>query len=179
MEALLLRLEPEFGTGKVFRPHRDLRFSKDKTPYKTHQGAFIAVERSIGYYVHIDAAGLLVAGGFHSHEPDQVERYRAAVDDERRGGELTRIVEKLTADGFELDGDRLKTRPRGVDANHPRLELLRYRSLTADQRLGFPDWLHTPAAADHVSAAWRSIRPPVASDPRTATPRSRAPPRLP
>ncbi len=63
MKALVAELEPEFGEAKLFRPYRDVRFSKDKTPYKAHQGAFIARGPSLGYYVQIDPAGLFVAGG--------------------------------------------------------------------------------------------------------------------
>ena len=61
MLALLELLEPEFGTGKAFRPYRDVRFSKDKTPYKTHQGAFVARGDATGFYVEVNAAGVRVA----------------------------------------------------------------------------------------------------------------------
>ena len=76
MEALLAELEPEFaagfGKGKVFRPHRDVRFSKDKSPYKTHCGAVVEQGRGGGaYYVEVSADGLLVAGGCFHTEPDQ------------------------------------------------------------------------------------------------------------
>ena len=57
--ALLAALEDEFGAGHVFRPYRDVRFSKDKTPYKDHQGAFAEVGDAVGYYVQISADGLL------------------------------------------------------------------------------------------------------------------------
>src|SRR5262245_59994914 len=92
MESLLAELEPTFGAGKVFRPYRDVRFSADKRPYKTHQGAFVAVADGLGYYLQVDADGLYVGGGFHHHAPDQVTRYRAAVDDDAKGSELASIV---------------------------------------------------------------------------------------
>jgi len=159
MRALVAELEPEFGEATVFRPHRDVRFSKDKSPYKTHQGAFVGIEPGIGYYVQVDSDGLLVGGGFHYHAPTQVERYRKAVDDESTGAGLLAIVTGLRDAGFELEGEQLKTKPRGYDADHSRIDLLRFKSLTALKRFGAPDWLATPAAVDEVRDAWRRLAP--------------------
>src|SRR6476469_9401225 len=69
---LCAELEEEFGPIKVFRRYRDVRFSKDKTPYKTHQGG----HTSEGFYVQVDADGLMVAGGMHAPTSDQLHRYR-------------------------------------------------------------------------------------------------------
>ncbi|MFN8169465.1 MAG: DUF2461 domain-containing protein [Candidatus Nanopelagicales bacterium] len=66
LEALMAELEPEFGPASVFRPYRDVRFSKDKTPYKDHQGAFCGAEDGVGWYVQVSADGLMVAGGWWS-----------------------------------------------------------------------------------------------------------------
>lgn len=128
MLALLAELEPEFGAGKAFRPHRDVRFSTDKSPYKTHQGGFVQTGPGVGFYVQIDAAGLRVAGGFYRGSSDQVAAYRAAVDDSRRGPRLEPLVRRLHRAGYEIGGERLKTRPRGVAEDHPRLDkpALRY-----------------------------------------------------
>ncbi|WP_031940026.1 DUF2461 domain-containing protein [Prescottella defluvii] len=161
MVELLADLEPEFGSGKVFRPHRDVRFSKDKSPYKTHQGGFVETCPGVGFYVQIDASGLFVAGGHYAHTPEQLARYRESVDDERRGRALQRIVRKLESAGFDIGGDRLVTRPRGVAADHPRLDLLRHRSLTAGRNYGCPDWLDSVDATGHVQLAWRAMRPLV------------------
>jgi uncharacterized protein (TIGR02453 family) len=78
--ALTEELEAEFGPATVFRPYRDTRFSADKSPYKTHQGAFVERRPGLGLYVEVSADGMVASGGFHSHAPDQVERYRRAVD---------------------------------------------------------------------------------------------------
>jgi uncharacterized protein (TIGR02453 family) len=161
MEALLAELEPAFGSGKVFRPYRDTRFSADKTPYKTHQGAFIAVADGLGYYLQVDADGLFVGGGFHHHASDQVGRYRAAVDDEVPGAELAALVSGLEAAGMEIGGEVLKTRPRGIPENHPRLELLRHKSLTAGRRYRAAGWLATRRALSKVRGDWESVRPLV------------------
>lgn len=159
MRELLAALEPEFGPGTVFRPHRNLRFSKDKTPYKTHQGAFVGIHPGIGYYVQLDAAGLLAGGGFHVHGASQVDRYREAVDDDTAGSKLAHVVHGLRGKGFEIGGDQLKTKPRGYAADHPRLELLRYRELMAMRRFGVPDWLDSPQALEEVREVWRQVRP--------------------
>src|SRR4051794_20908058 len=83
MQALLDELEREFGTGKIFRPNRDVRFAADKSPYKTHCGAVLADHGGhAGGYVQVSAEGLLVAGGYYSTSSDQVERYRRAVADD-------------------------------------------------------------------------------------------------
>jgi uncharacterized protein (TIGR02453 family) len=159
MRALVAELEPEFGEATLFRPFRDVRFSKDKSPYKTHQGAFVGVEPGIGYYVQLDSEGLLAGGGFHHHASSQVERYRTAVDHSSTGADLRAIVTVLRETGFELEGERLKTRPRGYDAEHPRVDLLRFKSLMALKRFGAPDWLATRATLDHVRDAWRRLVP--------------------
>src|ERR1044071_380352 len=86
MQALVDELGDEWGEPKLFRPYRDVRFSADKSPYKTHQGVFFSILEGVGYYVHIDADGLYVAGGFRSHSKEQTARYRAAVHAPGSGG---------------------------------------------------------------------------------------------
>ncbi|GAA4360163.1 DUF2461 domain-containing protein [Angustibacter luteus] len=159
LEALADALEDEFGAIKLFRPYRDTRFAQDKSPYKTHQGAFGGPTTGVGYYLQLDADGLLAGGGFRSHSAEQVARYRAAVDDDTTGAQLAALVDRLRADGFDIEGDQVKTRPRGVPADHPRLDLMRNRSLMVFHRYGTPDWLATPQALDHVQATWRQVRP--------------------
>lgn len=161
MLALLAEFEPEFGAGKAFRPHRDVRFSTDKSPYKTHQGGFVQTGPGVGFYVQIDAAGLRVAGGFYRGSSDQVAAYRAAVDDSRRGPRLEPLVRRLHRAGYEIGGERLKTRPRGVAEDHPRLDLLRHKSLTAARAHPSPEWIDTPRTLDEVRSAWRDVRPLV------------------
>jgi uncharacterized protein (TIGR02453 family) len=154
MQALLAALEPEFGAGKIFRPYRDVRFAKDKSPYKTACGATAGP-----YYVQVSAAGLMVAGGYYQMTGDQVARFRAAVDDERRGTDLAARLAALEAAGLTVDGERLKSRPRGVDPQHPRLELLRHKSLYAWRSWPPDDVLHEPAVLDRVAATWRTLTP--------------------
>jgi len=159
MTALMAELEPEFGPGKVYRPHRDVRFSSDKSPIKDHQGGFVSVPDGTGWYVQVSSDGLMVAGGMYDPRPDQLARYRSAVDDTRRGRQLATIAAGLEEAGFTFGSDLLKTRPRGFPVDHPRLALLRIRRPVAWAELGAPDWLATPAALDHVVASWRHLAP--------------------
>jgi uncharacterized protein (TIGR02453 family) len=159
--ALLAELEPRFGPGKVFRPNRDIRFSQDKSPYKTAQGAFASAQEGVGYYLQISADGLLVGGGYHSHSPAQLVRFRNAVDASGTGESLRRIVDGVAAAGFAVEGEKLKTVPRGYDRDHPRAELLKHKSLSAGIELGQPDWAGTADAAPKVAELWDRLRPLV------------------
>jgi uncharacterized protein (TIGR02453 family) len=159
MAALVAALEPEFGTAKVFRPYRDVRFAKDKTPYKTHQGAFVAAGPSTGWYVQVAAPGVRVGVGFYEASSPRLAGIRAAIDDERRGAELDTLIKRLQRTGWELGGDKLKTTPRGYDADHPRIELLRHRSMTLGRSYGFEPVIHTAELLDLVRKDWRAARP--------------------
>lgn len=154
MQALLDALEAEFGPSKIFRPYRDVRFSNDKTPYKTHCGATVGP-----FYVQVGADGLMAAAGYYQMASDQVGRFRTAVDDERRGGDLTKRLAAIGADGITIAGETLKTRPRGVDPEHPRLELMRHKSLYGWRRWPPDDVLHEAGAVARVATTWRSLQP--------------------
>jgi uncharacterized protein (TIGR02453 family) len=159
MAALVAALEDEFGTAKIFRPYRDVRFAKDKTPYKTHQGAFVASGPSTGWYVEVAAPGVRVGAGFYHAETAQLAAFRAGVADDRDGPELERILAAMDAEGWELGGESLKTSPRGYDADHPRIGLLRHKSMTLGKSYGFEPVIHTPELADRVREDWREARP--------------------
>lgn len=166
MQALLAALEPEFGRGKIFRPYRDVRFSADKTPYKTHCGATAGP-----FYVQLGADGLMAAGGYYQMASDQVARFRAAVDDDRRGLDLQRRLAAIADAGagdavvaggeMVVRGEMLKTRPRGVDPEHPRIDLLRHKSLFGSRTWPPDDTLHEAGSVDRVVAAWRALTPLV------------------
>ena len=161
LQALIDNLEPEFGSGKLFRPNRDVRFSRDKAPYKTFAAAACGTGDSVGYYLQVDADGLLVVGGFHGMSGEQRDRFRAAVDHERSGKELERIVKALTSDGFDVEGERLKTQPRGCPPDHPRIELMRHSSLGLVRRRRPSRALETRSALNLVRGDWRKLRPLV------------------
>jgi len=157
---LLAGLEEEFGAGHTFRPYRDVRFARDKTPYKDHQGGYVEAGDAVGYYIQLSADGLMVAGGWYSPQGQQVQRYREVVAGPA-GAELQRLLTQVTDAGFEVGGDRLKTRPRGVDADHPRIDLLRHRSVVASRTHPPRGWVHTAKALDRVREGWDTLRPLV------------------
>jgi uncharacterized protein (TIGR02453 family) len=160
MLALTAALAEEFGTAKVFRPYRDVRFARDKTPYKNHQGAFVSVGPATGWYVEIGSPGVRAGGGYyHAGGPD-LARIRNAIDAEHSGAELERLVRRLEKDGFEVRGEQLKTAPRGYSPDHPRIDLLRYKSMALSKSYGFKD-LNTPTLLDRVRDDWRALRPLV------------------
>jgi uncharacterized protein (TIGR02453 family) len=158
--ALLEELAPEFGTAKVFRPYRDVRFSNDKTPYKTHQGAVVHADgRGTGaWYLQISADGLHVSGGSWRLESDQVARYRRAVADTVQGPRLQAEVDRLAAGGFKMRGEKLTRVPAGYPADADRLDLLKHKSLHASRDWEPADWLHQRRALDEVRTAWRELR---------------------
>jgi uncharacterized protein (TIGR02453 family) len=149
-------VEREFGPLHVFRPHRDTRFSKDKSPYKTTAAAVTEGPGGTSYYVQISAEGLYAGSGYYMFASDQLERFRAAVADARRGPKLSAAVTALRAQRYEVAArDALKRSPRGYDPDHPRADLLRMKGLHAGRSFGAPRWLHTARAADRIVAAWR------------------------
>jgi uncharacterized protein (TIGR02453 family) len=161
MTALTDELAEEFGAAKVFRPYRDVRFAKDKTPYKTHQGAYVGGGPACGWSVEISARGVRTGAGFYDASGSDLARIRESIDHEATGKELQRILAKLEKAGFEIGGETLKTSPRGYAADHPRIELLRHKSLTAGKPYGFDKVIHSPALVDAVRKDWRALRPLV------------------
>jgi uncharacterized protein (TIGR02453 family) len=160
LTALLDELAPEFGTAKIFRPYRDVRFSNDKTPYKTHQGAVVHADGAGtgAWYLQISAEGLHVAGGSWRLESDQVARYRRAVADDVQGPRLQVEVDRLIAAGWAIRGETLTRVPAGYSADAERLELLRHKSLHAAKTWEPVEWLHERRALHEVRTAWRDLR---------------------
>ena len=123
--------------AKVFRIHRDVRFSKNKSPYKTHIGGYVAIEGGgrapdtpAAVYFHVGADEVVVAAGHYMMDAAQLARFRAAVVDDARGSELAAIVRRLARAGFAVGSrEALQRVPRGVDPEHPRAELLKRKGL--------------------------------------------------
>jgi uncharacterized protein (TIGR02453 family) len=152
MEELLEELAPEFGEQKIFRPYRDIRFSHDKTPYKTQIGATLGSS----YYVGLSADGLSAGAGRWHLEPAELTQYRAGVAGPD-GAELAAIVVILEKAGVEVQGHgTLKSAPRGYAADHPRIDLLRHKGLTTWQHWTPEPWLSTPAPAARVKEFFRT-----------------------
>jgi len=179
MEALLgevhARLARTYPGGalakpRVFRLHRDLRFGKDKTPYKTHIGGLLplagaaggrsAVEVPAALYFHVSPTELFAAAGLYGMDPETLERHRRALLDSRRGKELDRILAALRRRGMGIEArESLKRPPPGIDPAHPRIDLLRMKGLIAvsaelDRKL-----LTRPALAEKLAAEAKACAP--------------------
>jgi uncharacterized protein (TIGR02453 family) len=154
MEALVQELSPKTG-GRIFRPYRDVRFSKDKSPYKTNIAAMVD-----GGYVQLTAHGLGAGAGMWEMASDQIERYREAVDRNASGKRLERIVTDIRDEEILVSGHgELKTVPRGYPKDHPRAELLRYKGLTAWRDWEPGPWLGTAKAKDRLVEFFAATRP--------------------
>ena len=165
MEALLTELAQEFGGEvKMFRQNRDIRFSRDKSPYKTNTygviyGAAIAVQ---GLYASISADGLVAGSGYHVMARDQLERYRQRVADDGVGAELAKLLAKTQKSGLELWGESLATAPRGYPKDHERIELLRRKSLTLGARLESESGIGRAEGLRFATRTWRAAAPVTA-----------------
>jgi uncharacterized protein (TIGR02453 family) len=165
MAALLSELSGTFGGEvKLFRPNRDIRFSADKSPYKTNTyGLLLGAEIAPGgLYASISADGLLAGSGYHVMARDQLERYRERVADDRAGPELHRLVAEAEQKGLEIWGETLATAPRGYRTDHPRIALLRRKSLALGARLEFGasiDGIGRTDGLRFVTRIWRATAP--------------------
>jgi uncharacterized protein (TIGR02453 family) len=155
MEELLAELEDDFGPGKVFRPYRDVRFSADKTPYKLNCAAHLT-----GGYVSVSADELFVGSGLYMPMPDQLKRFRAAIDDDLAGAELEGIVATLRKAKYDIGAhETLKTAPRGYAKDHPRIELLQLKGIVMSKSWPVGAWLGTKKAKERVVATLDAARP--------------------
>jgi uncharacterized protein (TIGR02453 family) len=146
MQALVAKLEPRFGAAKVSRINRDLRFFRDRAPYKTYIAAGLG-----GRYISLSAAGLYVGGGFRKPDPVLLQRFRAAIDDDTTGRQLEAIVRSLRGKGYEVAShESLSSAPRGYSPDHPRVELLRKKDIFAGRLFAPGPWLATARALERV-----------------------------
>ncbi len=156
MDELLAELAAEFGEGRIFRPNRDVRFSADKSPYKTSIAAVLAD----GGYVQLSAAGLGVGNGMYTMASDQLERFREAIDADASGRALVELVASTRGGGIEVTAhESLKTAPRGYPKDHPRIDLLRLKGLIVWREWPVAPWLHTRKAKTRVVDLLHASRP--------------------
>ncbi len=162
LEAMLYDLANTFGGEvKMFRQHRDVRFSADKSPYKTTTYGLLSgiPETGAGLYAQLSSRGLYAGTGEYHLERDQLERYRDAVIDERAGPQLAQAAQTAEHAGLELAGETLSTTPRGYPREHPRIELLRRKALIVGRALPSAAGISRDAALKHAAATWRAAAP--------------------
>jgi uncharacterized protein (TIGR02453 family) len=159
LEAMLEELADQLG-GRVrmFRQHRDVRFSADKSPYKTTTYGVIAdrPDSLAALYAQLSATGLFAGTGYYVLARDQLGRFRDAVADDATGPALEAAVGAARDAGLEVYGEALRTAPRGYPRDHPRVALLRHRSLIGGKRLerGRDGGIPRDAALGHAQATW-------------------------
>ncbi len=155
MVELLAEMEDEFGAGRVFRPYRDVRFSSDKSPYKTTIAATLGDS-----YIQLSARGLMAGRGTWMMAPDQLARYRDAVADDATGATLARVIAALRSKKINVGAHgELKTVPRGYPKDHPRADLLRAKGLTVWKEWEAGPWLGRSTAKVRVVELLRAAAP--------------------
>jgi uncharacterized protein (TIGR02453 family) len=150
----------DYGPFHVFRPNKDVRFSKDKTPYKDHIGAYGESEGGAGFYVQFSANGMVAGSGYYHMASDQLDRFRAALDSDAVGGEIVAITDSLGKEGLKFTAiGSLKTAPRGYARDHPRIELLRLKGLVGTRHWTPARWMQTKAVVQRVRDTWDVAAP--------------------
>lgn len=121
----------------IFRIHRDIRFSKNKTPYKTHLGIIFwdAEGKKMqvpGIYIHIEPGNFMIAVGMHKFSSEMIKEYRKAVVHDKHGKELAEILDNVKSKGdYEVGRKHYKRYPKGYDKEHVNSEYLLYNALYA------------------------------------------------
>jgi len=155
--------EPKVNRS-LFRINRDTRFSKDKNPYKTHhavwfwEGVGPRMECS-GFYFHMDPEKLLLGVGLHTFPKDLLAAYRKRVDNRATGETLANIIDTLTSQGAPVGGLHYKRVPRGMDADHPRADLLKHNGLYAGFESPIPDELYSGDLIAYCMERYRMTLP--------------------
>lgn len=156
-----VRAEPKIG-GSMMRIHRDIRFSKDKRPYKDHLDMTFKVgpsKASPGYWFRLTPKELTLGAGMHMLDKPQLERYRAAVDAADSGGELAAIVKKQARAGYDLGGEHYKRVPAGFEADHPREALLRHAGVYVGTSMKVPGEARTARFPAFCAARYKKMAP--------------------
>jgi uncharacterized protein (TIGR02453 family) len=134
MQLLIDELAPLYGPGRLSRINKDMRFAKEK-PYKNYLATGLG-----GSYISFSKDGLWVGTGMYKPEPAALRRLREAIANDISGRELTRLIASLGRKGFEVDTHaRLDKPPRGYDATHPRVDLLRMKDIYVGKSFGIAD----------------------------------------
>ena len=150
----------DLGRPHFFRPYNNLRF-RPGPPIKEQLGVAIGYGAAGGFYFELSLDGLLVAAGLHRPAPDQLERFRAAMDDDRRARGYERGLATARRAGLATGELELKRAPRGYPMDHPRIDHLRRRQLTVSRRHALEPWLHETACDERIHSELRAARPLV------------------
>jgi uncharacterized protein (TIGR02453 family) len=148
----------------IFRINRDTRFASDKSPYKTNFGAFIVRggrkngDKFTGYYIHIEPGKSFIAGGAYMPPSPWLTAIRENIStDPEKFNKILASKEFIKFFG-ELEGEKLKSAPRGYAADHPQIELLKHKSFLVMHNLKDQDVLK-PVFQDFVVDASKAMKP--------------------
>jgi uncharacterized protein (TIGR02453 family) len=165
----LRRIAPEINAipqinKSLFKINRDVRFSKDKSPYKTYSGIWLwegnrKRMESSGFYLHAENKTVLIGVGIKMFPKPFLDRYRQAVVDKKPGAELKKAVNKVSEQGYVVNGKHYKKAPRGYDADHPNAEFLLYNGLTARVEENVPDAFFSDAIIDYAYSHYQKMWP--------------------
>jgi len=156
--------EPRIN-GSIMRINRDTRFSKDKTPYKTHLDLWFweGPERRAavsGFFARLTPDAFAVGVGAHGFAPARLKAYRAAVVDPKRGGALLKAARRLEAAGLEIGGETYRRVPAGYTAaNEEAARFLRHSALWTVEEVHPAAVAEDGAAIDHAMAEFRRMAP--------------------
>jgi len=156
-----VRAEPKIG-GSMMRINRDIRFSKDKRPYKDHLDMTFKVgagKTSPGYWFRLTPSELILGAGMHMLDKPELERYRKAVDADGSGAELAKIVAKEERAGYDLGGEHYKRVPAGFEAGHPREALLRHAGIYVGTDMKVPAEVKTPRFPAFCAGHYKKMAP--------------------
>lgn len=146
-----------------FRIYRDVRFSKDKSPYKTNMGAGISPNGKLvqepGYYIHIEPGKSFVAGGIYMPDAANLAKIRQEID--YNADKLKKVTSaasfKKSFDGFD-DFDKLKTVPKGYPKDHPQIEMLKLKSFIVSHNFSDKEVMD-PKFVKNVATYAKAIKP--------------------
>ena len=155
MRLLVAELDPDPAKSKILRINRDVRFSRDKSPYRTYIAAGVR-----GAYVRLSAEGLYVGVGMYKPEPPALARLRGAIDNDASGKSLQRIVASLGRKGYEVETHaKVATTPRGYSADHPRIELLRMKDIFVGKSFDAEPWVSSRRAMTRITRVIKDVKP--------------------
>jgi uncharacterized protein (TIGR02453 family) len=152
------------GSGSLMRIYRDVRFSPDKTPYKTNLGIVFwegagKKSENPGFYFHMVPNGMGFYTGMYGFSKEMLAAYREAVLDQEFGDELESAIEAVRSAGYQVGGEHYKRVPRGFDPDHPRVDLLKYNTLHAWIMDLDPQLLTQPGFMDLAFDHWKNMAP--------------------
>lgn len=157
MHALMNELEPQYGPSKISRINRDMRFARDRSPYKPYIAAGIG-----GRYISLSKQGLYLGAGMYKPDSAALGRFRAAIDDRASGSTLAKLVTALERKGYDVDThERLTSAPKGYALDHPRIDLLQMKDIHAGKMFAPAAWLSTAKARDRVTGVMDDVEPLV------------------